>query len=123
MAVKDELSNLSKDIQAQEDKLKRMKEKKKRLEEANFTKLGKLVVKVFGNQIPETDAERKIWLENLKKLSVQPMNSGNMSVHSESIKKSGEYGQQFGQPERQILQENRPFANDTNGTSQVHGGV
>lgn len=109
MAVKDELSNLSKDIQAQEDKLKRMKEKKKRLEEANFTKLGKLVVKVFGNQIPETDAERKIWLENLKKLSVQPMNSGNMSVHSESIKKSGEYGQQFGQPERQ--------------NSQVHGGV
>lgn len=66
MAKKDELSSLNNDIQAQTERLKKLKEKKKRLLEADNIKLGKMVRKVFGSFLPDSDVEREMFFNMLK---------------------------------------------------------
>lgn len=69
MAKQDELSSLDTNIQAQTERLKKLKEKKKRLLEADNIKLGKLVRQIFGKDLPDSVEERKVFFQRLKELS------------------------------------------------------
>lgn len=69
MAKQDELSSLDTNIQAQTERLKKLKEKKKRLLEADNIKLGKLVRQIFGKDLPDSVEERKVFFQWLKELS------------------------------------------------------
>lgn len=69
MAKQDELSSLDTNIQAQTERLKKLKEKKKRLLEADNIKLGKLVRQIFGKELPDSVDERKVFFQQLKELS------------------------------------------------------
>ena len=67
MAGKNTVSSLDADIKQQTDKLKKLKEKKKRLMEADNIRLGKLVRQKFKKVLPETKEEQEIFFENLAK--------------------------------------------------------
>lgn len=67
MAGKNTVSSLDADIKQQTDKLKKLKEKKKRLMEADNIRLGKLVRQKFKKFLPETKEEQEIFFENLAK--------------------------------------------------------
>lgn len=72
MAKQDELSSLDTNIQAQTERLKKLKEKKKRLLEADNIKLGKLVRQIFGKDLPDSAEARKVFFQQLKELSDRP---------------------------------------------------
>lgn len=67
MAGKNTVSSLDADIKQQTDKLKKLKEKKKQLMEADNIRLGKLVRQKFKKFLPETKEEQEIFFENLAK--------------------------------------------------------
>lgn len=67
MAGKNTVSSLDADIKQQTDKLKKLKEKKKRLMEADNIRLGKLVRQKLKKVLPETKEEQEIFFENLAK--------------------------------------------------------
>ena len=78
------VSDLDANIKQQTDKLKKLKEKKKRLLEADNIRLGKLVRKVFKNQLPESPDEQKLFFDRLaKSLEVGDNKNDNMS-HSDT---------------------------------------
>lgn len=62
-----ELSQVQSDIEIQKEKLKKLQEKEKRLQEADNIRLGKLVKSVFKGKLPETPAEQKTLFEAVVK--------------------------------------------------------
>ena len=62
-----ELSQVQSDIEIQKEKLKKLQEKEKRLQEADNIRLGKLVKSVFKGKLPETSAEQKTLFEAVVK--------------------------------------------------------
>ena len=58
-----ELSQIQSDIEAQKEKLKKLQEKERRLQEADNIRLGKLVKSVFKGKLPATSAEQKRMFE------------------------------------------------------------
>lgn len=62
-----ELSQVQSDIEIQKEKLKKLQEKEKRLQEADNIRLGKLVKSVFKGKLPETAAEQKTLFEAVVK--------------------------------------------------------
>lgn len=76
MAGKNTVSSLDADIKQQTDKLKKLKEKKKRLMEADNIRLGKLVRQKFKKLLPETKEEQEIFFENLAKRLMAGDNEG-----------------------------------------------
>lgn len=67
----DEITAVNKDIEAQTEKLRKLREKQKRLQEADNIKLGKLVKSIFKDSLPMTQDERKSFFLNLAKGQVQ----------------------------------------------------
>lgn len=76
----DEITAVNQDIEVQKEKLRKLQEKQKRLQEADNIKLGKLVKSVFGDRLPLAQDERKIFFTNLAKLSEQAYSGGTESV-------------------------------------------
>lgn len=63
----DEIAAVDKDIEVQTAKLKKLKEKQKRLQEADNIRIGKLIKSVFKDTLPSTPAEQKEFFISLAK--------------------------------------------------------
>lgn len=125
MAKQDELSSLDTNIQAQTERLKKLKEKKKRLLEADNIKLGKLVRQIFGKELPDSVDERKVFFQQLKELSdrqqhavtQQPSNPSDyqaqvaQTVHTSQVSQdtfgNGQGGQPMPRPQTYQSQERK----------------
>lgn len=75
-----ELSAVEKAVVVQEAKLKKLREKQKRLQEADNIRLGKLIKTVFKDMLPETADEQVIFFTELAKHA----NMSDNMVKSES---------------------------------------
>lgn len=84
----DEITAVNQDIEVQTEKLRKLREKQKRLQEADNIKLGKLVKSVFKDSLPATEKERKVFFTNLANMASQPYDS-DMDIPVEESPVSG----------------------------------
>ena len=99
-----ELSQIQSDIEAQKEKLKKLQEKERRLQEADNIRLGKLVKSVFKGKLPSAPAEQKRMLEVVVKHLDVIYTESRESIGSEQPTLSGQVQSNTEVPHQPVTQ-------------------
>lgn len=102
--IGNELSQIQSDIEAQKEKLKKLQEKERRLQEADNIRLGKLVKSVFKGKLPSTPAEQKRMLEVVVKHLDVIYTESRESIGSEQPTLSGQVQSNTEVPHQPVTQ-------------------